>query len=700
MSRKHLTMILIVLMLISHLSIPRVLIKGAPDASFKQILKIGDGSIQALNWVQKGKVLLVSNGLQITLYSPELKKLATFDADGHAITAMTTKDFLIAVGADDGSIRVWNVDTLKLTARFEGHSARINTLSFSPDTSFVVSGSDDKTMRIWNTLTQKSLFILKDHAAVVTSVTVDTKNGERILSYDAAYVLNIWNAKTSKLLKTIQAPVSSWRIVTWDSEIRYVVTNVEGSNNNELKLYKLLENKSVTLKTGYSNVPTEARFSPDGQKLFTMSRYTGEGTITDLKTLKPTRNISIPPDSLSVYIFTSDSQRVLIGSKTGQVFIEPVAGGAEVWFVAYESGLQYAIDGGDGRIITTNTSGQVNLWNKDGTPSQSFDNSPDVYSLLFAPDDSILILADSTGKITLLKDLKQVATVQGFSTISTRIVWSPDGTKLVSSGRDRVLHIWDATTGKELSQLAGHTLAINTIAWSPDGKYILSGSSDNTARLWDADTGKEIRQIGNFADGIYSVAFSSDNERIAIGSRQTSQRLGIYTLDGKQVVNFGKELPNTPLSIAWNPTNPNLVLAGVFDGSIALVDLSMPLNSPLKLSKSHTSSVNGLAWSPDGKQFATVGNDNTLRFWNANTLIVQQTITQDRTSRTVSWSKDGMLIATNSGNNIKVSDVTGNPVALIVGHVSSVNDANWSPDGTLLASASQDGTIRIWSKNP
>jgi len=64
-------------------------------------------------------------------------------------------------------------------------------------------------------------------------------------------------------------------------------------------------------------------------------------------------------------------------------------------------------------------------------------------------------------------------------------VFHPDGSRIASGGRDRLVRLWDAATGEELVGLPGHSDYIYSLAFSPDGKSLASGSGDNTVRLWD-----------------------------------------------------------------------------------------------------------------------------------------------------------------------------------------------------------------------
>jgi WD40 repeat protein len=64
-------------------------------------------------------------------------------------------------------------------------------------------------------------------------------------------------------------------------------------------------------------------------------------------------------------------------------------------------------------------------------------------------------------------------------------VFHPDGTRIATAGRDRVIRLWDAASGTELIQLRGHADYVFSLAFSPDGSTLASGSGDHTVRVWD-----------------------------------------------------------------------------------------------------------------------------------------------------------------------------------------------------------------------
>jgi len=110
---------------------------------------------------------------------------------------------------------------------------------------------------------------------------------------------------------------------------------------------------------------------------------------------------------------------------------------------------------------------------------------------------------------------------------------------------DQTLRVWDAQSGRELRQLAGHTDAIVGVAISPDGRYILSGSLDRTARLWNLATGQEVwRFVGHTGTiGLAGYVYILANGEVTgfVGHTGTTGLAGAiaFTPDGRRMLTAG-----------------------------------------------------------------------------------------------------------------------------------------------------------------
>ena len=98
------------------------------------------------------------------------------------------------------------------------------------------------------------------------------------------------------------------------------------------------------------------------------------------------------------------------------------------------------------------------------------------------------------------------------------LAFAPDNKTLASAGRDKILHLWNVTTGQEEREFKGHKHPLCGVAFSPDGKLLASGDVRSTIRLWDVDAGKEVNhlEVKSLTDNL-SLAFSPDSKTLAIG---------------------------------------------------------------------------------------------------------------------------------------------------------------------------------------
>ncbi len=260
--------------------------------------------------------------------------------------------------------------------------------------------------------------------------------------------------------------------------------------------------------------------------------------------------------------------------------------------------------------------------------------------------------------------------------------------------------LYDALTtlnGKGYNSLKGHDGAVNAIVFVPNSEIFYSSGGDGKIVRWDLNSGSKTGRIlidNNFINR--SLAISNNGRWLACGT----------TTSGIQLFNLNQ--PNTQPdmleghggwveSLAFTTDNNGLYSAST-DKTIIFWDLISGTNKEFY---KYTDKISSISISSQGNMLAGGSADGKIFLWN---------LTSGKSS--VIYNSPGSFITVvkfdNSGTKIAVGDKKGklsiinlrtNKVSNINAHAARIPDVQFSPDNSLLATASYDGTIKIWNVN-
>ncbi len=330
---------------------------------------------------------------------------------------------------------------------------------------------------------------------------------------------------------------------------------------------------------------------------------------------------------------------------------------------------------------------------------------------LEAVEQADIVQAEDTLRQVLLH-IRAWQTLDSQSEGVLAAAWTPDGQQLALGLKNGDIQLWQAQTGALQTLLTGHTEAIRQLQFSPDGRWLASVSAltgpldffapDDGAygavRLWDTGRGQLRTIFDGHSRGIFGLSWSPDGARLATASADRTIRL--WDVNSTQAIATLTGHTGKVRAVAWHPSEAKLASAGD-QGEVFVWDLNQL--SIKKRLEGHQGEVFDVAWHPAGCLLATGGKDGTVRLWDAASGQIRDILAGHQSFvRSVTWHPDARYLASSAAGNNKIIiwDLQlSQPMITLTGHTDWIRQVAWDTSGERLASASDDGTARIWQVN-
>jgi WD40 repeat protein len=530
----------------------------------------------------------------------------------------------------DGRALLWDTATGKLIREFgsdgNGHLGGINTAAFSLDGKQLITGGDDGDLIVWDVETGAQVKRFGKSTGSDTGAIrgVGFRTDGRVISSNAANLV-LWDPKTGRLMRQVDFLADRGG-------------NVSISSN---RLLTLIGRKAWSNTSFQTQRPFKAGWigaiSPDNQQV--VSSFDAEAT--------------------SVFIANIATGEVVRQLDQSDGVLGPITA------VAFSP---------DNRLVAAGTrDGSLILWEADTgiVLSRYFGhNLASLTSVAFSPDSRSILSGADDGQIRLWEVNRGGEVTNFFLNYGvTDMIYSPDGTRLLTPHIDQSLRLIDAATGQELKRLYGHQNFVSSLAYSLDGKLIASGDASGTIILWDAAKGQQIRPLAGHNNTAF-MAFSPDSTRLFSGSSDPQLNVTLRVWDvarGRTLFSFTSDV-GPVLGVAYSPDGKTLL--SIYKDFLILWDA---------------------ATGKELRRLETSGNGNVL--WQGSNI-------QRQTQRiNAAYSPDGQTVIYAQRNEVLLWEVNTGRTRQLGGdgetHLSLVSDVAFGPDGSIAVSLAV-GDIRLW----
>jgi WD40 repeat protein len=628
------------------------------------------------------------------------------------------------------SLRQWEWHYLSRLNHMEeavlaGHRDAVRALVFDADGRLRTAGADG-VVKIWD------LSKYREVASITLPGVRDGSSGGIQFAPDGRILYRhreFWDLSTSQEAFTIP---EFYRIVTFSPDNRIVTAAIPGAARS-----RLLPGMDDTVTTADPATPILRTFAPEtGRELATLFRLSPVRAATTAVTApwNPAA-LAVTPEEAR---FSADGSRFGLLLGNGVIKVLNARTGEELLELAPNQDVSTPAFSYDGAMLAASTGGvptlgfpfdtkTIRLWSTStGNERWSLHLGRQILGIEFNPAGHFLAAALDDNTIRLINNSTgvEVARLVGHTGRIHGLLFTPDGSRLVSYGADKTVRIWriEPLRAKLVFEGGQDARAPRIAKVSPDARRLLS-LAGSTLKLWDLNTQRLlIDRDFNRTLQRRVAGFTPDSGRIYVSEAGGPADIRFLDVRTGRDLSFFQAPSDTPLLPDFKliPKRERAAVVS-FPPARSATELGLELqiwNTAVGRMITRVSLLSGLGsgtmeLSPDGMLCAvwlwsSVSRHVTLALHDASTggLIRRLDVPQPaagvdhRTSQLVFTSDSKRLAAVTNARAITIWDTaTGRTLLTLPEHSSPVLAMAFSPDGARLVSVSAHGEVRLWDSH-
>jgi WD40 repeat protein len=599
----------------------------------------------------------------------------------------------VVTGSADRTARLWDVATGARALTLE-HKDVVYAVAFSPDGTTLATASWDGSARLWDAATGALRHEL-GHAGRVYAVRF-SRDGTRLVTPSRDATAKVWDAATGALVTTLAPHPAQVDDVDISPDGERILT---ACRDGAVRVWARDGRLAAVLPAGHGHVAVAA-FSPDGARIVTVGDGSDAAVVWDAATGRELASLVHPNHVWDAR--WGPRGRLLTSSADGRARVWDVAAGTTMTVLEGHQGIVYAAaftpDGT--KIVTAGEDGTIRVWEVDVAKVTAVYEAGEVHLPLVMDPTGTHFVVGNVGAAQLwrMPDEKLHRTFRAHAGEAWTCAFSPDDARILTTGEDDALRVWDARTARLAGEMA-FDRAPHTAGFSPDGRravvgfWLPTGARESTAVLSvvDLDARTRVLDLAGHTADVTHAEYSHDGARILSSSKDGTARIW----DARSGAPLATIAAGESLAVARFSPDDRRALTGGAGATAALWDARD--GRPLVRLEGHELAITLAAFSPDGAWALTGGNDKTAIVWDAATGRRAGSLVGHRSG--LLWGEftpDGQLAVTAARDGARIWDVATGRMLQALPHSGGVGGAAFSHDGRRLVVVSDDGTADVW----
>ena len=432
--------------------------------------------------------------------------------------------------------------------------------------------------------------------------------------------------------------------------------------------------------------------------------------IWDLKLRSVRRVLRGHSDDVECFTFADDATGVS-ASRDRRIIVWDLATGAirkvieghdkDVLSVTCHDGLIYS--SGDDMTLRQwdlESGRQIRVWGPFDTETDSC--AIDVLNgrvVLGCDDGFVRIFSSRTGE--------DIAEIAAHASGIKKVVVSPVTGDILSSAYDRRIRVWNAESFEPTLELEAHpALWERSFAWAPDGRTVLAGTFDGAVLQWDAASGRLLSKCGGSPGDDGNACFNEasvalDGTVALVADDGLVRLINISHREARLIAAAepagGRCLMNAVTLDPWS----DRIIAGAHDHRLHVFSRAEQKLTPLETVALGQGPINSIRVSNhkdhEGAIFAACYSGAIVRVAPAEYDDVQAYPLHDGAVKALRLHpREAFGVSCSADGGLMTWTLDGRPIHDFPGHTAIVDDVDFSPDGTRIASTSRDFTVNVY----